>query len=289
MPVSPTRTKSPPSTLARSDKRRPSRAVKSHVSTTRFRDSSDDRRPTRRKSESVAALLGAQIIDGRLRPGDLLPTEVELCTLLSLSRASVREGLRALSAKGLLETRTRRGTIVCAKTRWDILDPDLLEWMSQAPPDPELLMMLLETRRIVEPATARLAAQRATAAQIVEIRATCKAMTDALPDDVEACCRHDLDLHQLIIAAAGNVFLSRFAVAIRAALLSSFRVSANARVSFENSLAEHWAVTDAITSRDADGAERAMRDLLAGTGRDLAPALPSTPKPGTVRARPRKT
>ena len=143
-------------------------------------------------------------------------------------------------------------------------------------------MMLLEMRKIIEPATARLAAQRATAKQIVEIQQSCRAMADALPDDIEACCRHDLDLHQLIIAAAGNVFLSRFAVAIRAVLLASFRISAHERPSFERSLTEHWAVTDAISRRDPNEAESAMRTLLAGAERDLAPAFPQP-----VRRRPR--
>ncbi len=244
----------------------------------RARDLNPHTLASRRKSDSVTALFGRQIVEGRLQPGHLLPTEAEIGKLLDISRASVREGLRTLSAKGLSETRTRRGTIVCAKSRWDILDPEVLGWMAAAPPDPELSMMLLEMRKIIEPATARLAAQRATARQIVEIQQTCTAMTESLPDDVEACCRYDLELHQLIIAAAGNVFLSRFAVAIRAVLLGSFRISANARASFEKSLAEHWAVTDAISRRDPGEAEHAMQILLAGTERDLAPAFPQ-PRP----------
>ena len=99
-------------------------------------------------------------------------------------------------------------------------------------------------------------------------------MADSLPDDLEACCQHDLDLHEGIIAAAGNVFLSRFAAVIRTALLSSFRISYDARESYENSLVEHWAVIDAIRKRLPIEAERAMRLLLKGTARDLAPAFP---------------
>jgi DNA-binding FadR family transcriptional regulator len=221
----------------------------------------------------VCHIIGQQIVDGRLPAGELLPTEAELGQDLGVSRPSLREGLRALAAKGLVESRTRRGTLVCPKSRWDILDPDVLAWMANAPPDHEYVMALLEMRTIIEPGAARLAAQRASPRQILEIERAYQDMADALPDDVDSCCRHDLALHEGIIAAAGNVVLLRFAEAICTALLFSFRLSANARESYVSSLAEHWAVTDAIRRRAPGEAERAMRLLLQGTARDLAPAF----------------
>lgn len=228
---------------------------------------------TGRKADAVTDTIGQRIVDGRLQAGELLPTELDLGRELGISRPSLREGLRALAGKGLVESRTRRGTIVCPKSSWDILDADVLGWMANAPPDHEYLMALLEVRTTIEPVAARLAAQRASHRQILDIERAYKAMAAALPDDVEGCCAHDLELHEGIIAAAGNVFLARFAAAIRTALLSSFRVSANARESYTNSLAEHWAVTDAIRRRAPGEAERAMRVLLKGTARDLAPAF----------------
>jgi GntR family galactonate operon transcriptional repressor len=192
---------------------------------------------------------------------------------LRMSRPSLRKGLRALAGKGLVESRTRRGTMVCPKSSWNILDADVLAWMADAPPDHEYLIALLELRTIIEPAAARLAAQRASPRQILDIERACNAMAASLSDDVEACCQHDLELHEEIIAAAGNVFLSRFAAVIRTALLSSFRISADARESYTNSLAEHWAVADAVRRRAPADAERAMRLLLRGTARDLAPAF----------------
>ena len=97
-------------------------------------------------------------------------------------------------------------------------------------------------------------------------------MAKALPDDVDGCCRYDLAFHELIIAATGNRLLVGFAAAIRTALLAAFRLSSNARKSYENSLSEHWAVAAAIRRRSPDEADQAMRILLAGTARDLAPA-----------------
>jgi DNA-binding FadR family transcriptional regulator len=226
-----------------------------------------------RKADGATHAIGQRIVDGRLKAGELLPTEAELARELRMSRPSLREGLRALAGKGLIESRTRRGTMVCPKSSWNILDTDVLGWMADAPPDHETLMALLELRTIIEPPAAGLAAQRASPRHILDIERAYSAMAASLPDDVEACCQHDLDLHEGIMAAAGNVFLSRFAAVIRTALLSSFRISANARRSYVDSLAEHWAVADAIRRRAPADAERAMRILLKGTARDLAPAF----------------
>ena len=185
-----------------------------------------DNRP---KWFAVCDAVGRDILEGKLAPGALLPTEAELGRKLRVSRPSLREGLRALAAKGLVETRTRRGTVVRPKECWDILDPDVLAWMANAPPDQEFLMALLELRTSIEPAAARLAAQRASPRQVIALEESYRGMAASLPDDLEGCCKHDLDLHEGIIAAAGNIFLSRFAAVIRIALRTSFLVSYDAR------------------------------------------------------------
>ena len=239
--------------------------------TIKARSRAKDNRP---KWFAVCDAVGRDIVEGKLLAGALLPIEADLGRRLRVSRPSLREGLRALASKGLVETRTRRGTIVRPKECWDILDPDVLAWMANAPPDQEFLMALLELRTSIEPAAARLAAQRASPRQVLELEESYRGMAASLPDDLEGCCQHDLDLHEGIIAASGNVFLARFAAVIRTALRTSFLVSYNARKSYENSLTEHWAVVDAIRKRMPGEAERAMRFLLKGTARDLAPAFP---------------
>jgi DNA-binding FadR family transcriptional regulator len=226
----------------------------------------------RRKADAVIARLGEQIVAGRFASGQRLPTEAELVQKLKVSRPSLREALKALAAKGLVESRTRRGTIVLGRANWDVLDPDVLSWMA-ASPDPEFLIGVLEARMIFEPGAAKLAAQRATPAQILQIERAYQGMVSSLPNDVEACCQHDLAFHEGIIAAAGNVLLSRLASAIRTALLSVVRIGTDARESYENSLAEHGAVAAAIRRRAPEEAEKAMRVLLDGTARDIAPAV----------------
>jgi GntR family galactonate operon transcriptional repressor len=248
------------------------------------------------KSAHVVDTLGLRIVSGQLHAGDLLPTEAELSAQLGISRPSLREGLRALAQKGLVNGRTRRGTSVNDRREWNVLDADVLRWLSVAPPDPAFFMDLLDVRMIVEPAAARLAALRASPEQIAAIEAAYRGMVASTPHDMEACCRHDLALHELIIHATGNQMLIRFAAAIRTALLTCVRIASNARESYENSLAEHHAVAIAIRRRAPDEAEQAMRNLLAGTARDLAPAydkyprgFPPPPPPRAAARSPRRT
>ena len=237
------------------------------------------------KSQGVIDALGLKIISGKLAPGEILPTEAELSRRHGISRPSLREGLRALALKGLVEARTRRGTAIKDKQHWNVLDPDVLRWYAATAPDPGFLLDLYDVRTIFEPAAARLAAARATPDQILAIEEAFQAMASSLPDDVEACCLHDLSFHERIVLATGNRLLIRFAATIRMALLAAFRLASDARASYENSLAEHWAVAMAIRRRSPDDADSAMRRLLAGTARDLAPGYGGQPRGKSSRRR----
>src|SRR5919109_3136745 len=137
----------------------------------------------RGKADQVLDRLGQAIVGGRYAAGDKLPTEDELARKLGVSRPSLREGLKALARKGLIESRTRRGTIALGRSHWDVLDRDVLRWTAAAPPDGEFLIGLVEARSIFEPAAARLAAQRATPAQILAIERAWRGMADALPEN----------------------------------------------------------------------------------------------------------
>ena len=227
----------------------------------------------RGKAERVLDRLGQAIVAGRYAAGAKLPTEDDLARKLGISRSSLRESLKALARKGLIESRTRRGTIALGRSHWDVLDADVLRWTASSPPDHAFLLSLIELRSIMEPAAARLAASRATPEQILEIERAFQGMIDALPQDVAGCHHHDLAFHRAIFAACGNAILQRFYDAIGALLLTLFRASTQARESYQSSLAEHGAVAVAIRRRQPEEAEKAMHKLLAGTVRDLEPAF----------------
>ena len=228
--------------------------------------------PKPRVHAAVVRRLGQRILSGRIKPGEVLPNQDQLCADLSVSRTALREAVRVLTAKGLVETRPRTGTRVRPREAWNLLDPDVLGWR-EASPDLDFVRSLMEARHIIEPAAAELAAVRATAEDIARIEAALLGMVRWLPHDIEACCRADLDFHSSILAASHNVVLQQLVGTISAALMSGFRLSTHLARSYGSTLSAHSRVLDCIRQRDPECARASMLDLLAIAADDLAPAM----------------
>src|SRR5438445_11294048 len=110
----------------------------------------------------IVHAIGRQILSGEIQPGEVLP----LRSGPPASRTVVREAIKVLAAKGLVESRPKTGTRVRRRDDWNLLDPDVLAWLQNGDVSEELLRKLTEVRRIVEPAAAELAAARAGAREI---------------------------------------------------------------------------------------------------------------------------
>ena len=82
--------------------------------------------------EEVLRKLGNDICSGKIRPGELLPPEQELCERFGFSRIVIREAIKSLAAKGLLEVTRRVGTLVLEPARWNLFDPDIIDWRAGA-------------------------------------------------------------------------------------------------------------------------------------------------------------
>src|SRR5437660_12133093 len=121
--------------------------------------------PRRGLHGAVVHEIGVRIIRGDLTPGEPLPTEDELGSQLGASRTVLREAVKVLAAKRLVESRPKTGTRVRPRRDWNLLDPDVLAWQVEAGADADFLAQALEIRRMIEPAAARLAAERATGEQ----------------------------------------------------------------------------------------------------------------------------
>src|SRR5688572_13187820 len=133
--------------------------------------------------------IGRRILSGEIRPGELLPTP------LRASRTVLREAIKVLAAKGLVESRPKTGTRVRPPDSWNLLDPDVLAWQQEGMPQPAFLRKLTEVRFIVETAAAELAAQRARAPQLALLNAAFRDMRAALarkPADYEAFDQADI-------------------------------------------------------------------------------------------------
>ncbi len=215
---------------------------------------------------AVVAHLGELIVRGDVAPGAALdPLRLEKD--LGVSRTVVREALRVLAAKGMVDARPKRGTIVRPREEWALLDADVLRWQAQNHADDAFLADLAEVRDIVEPAGARLAATRRTDADLAALRAALDGMAD--PDaSVDAVVEADLTFHHALLAAAHNALLRQLEQVIATGLRArDLLVHGSGRGA--DSVPSHRAVFDAVTRGDADGAERAVRDLLAEADRDV--------------------
>ncbi len=157
--------------------------------------------PRRGLHGEVVHLIGLQIMSGELKPGDPLPPEDELTSNLAVSRTVLREAVRVLAAKGLVDARPKVGTRVRARADWNILDPDVLSWRAEASNDSRLYEETTEVRLAIEPLAARLAATRATEDETSGIAEAYAAMEDGVDDQV-AYLAADLRFHDRILAAS---------------------------------------------------------------------------------------
>jgi len=205
--------------------------------------------------------LGSRIVRGELAPEAVLPNEADLGKQFRASRSVVREAVKTLAAKGLLDSRTRTGTRVLASTHWNLLDLDVLGWRYAAMPREQFFRELFEIRRLIEPGAAALAAERATATEIAELRDAYTAM-ESTDHESDFAIDADMRFHRMILACSHNELLVQMGGVIAVGLLISFRISSH---SYGVSLPKHLEVYEAIRRRDPDGARAAMERLLVGT------------------------
>jgi GntR family galactonate operon transcriptional repressor len=162
--------------------------------------------PGQARHAQVVHALGAAIVRGELGPGRLVPTEDELVSQFEVGRSALREGVKVLAGKGLLESRTSAGTRVRPRESWNLLDPDVLRWRYSEDPSPADIQALADLRVALEPGAARLAAESASPAQRGVIAASVSALwaTVEAPDEFVAA---DLAFHRAVFAACQNDLL----------------------------------------------------------------------------------
>ncbi|HEX3549501.1 MAG TPA: FadR/GntR family transcriptional regulator [Candidatus Elarobacter sp.] len=222
----------------------------------------------RRLHTHVVEALVPMIASGELPPGSLLPTEPEMSARFGVSRSVVREALRVLDAKGLIEVRHGSGTRVTSPDRWDPLDPQLLQRLPAGGPSARVLQDLLETRTIVECAAAALAAERADASDCEALESALRTMRAAL-DDPTAFVEGDSAFHLTLLRAARNRVLERLTQPMHGLLSYAQQLTDAIPGVLGRALRQHEVIADAVRRRDAGAAREAMRVHLAQTQRDI--------------------
>jgi DNA-binding FadR family transcriptional regulator len=206
----------------------------------------------------VAAVIAAEIAEGRLRKGDRLPTEATLAGKFGVSRNVIREAIAKLRSDGMVQSRQGVGAFVVSTEATAMLRIDA-ELMN----DRIVFCSLFELRAILEIHAAGIAAKRADMRQIANIAAALGRMQTAekwAEDGVAA----DLDFHRAVAQATGNPFISMVVGFLAGQMRQSImfmrqnQSGADGRM-MELNVAEHVAIHEAIRSRSPEAAREAMR------------------------------
>jgi DNA-binding FadR family transcriptional regulator len=212
----------------------------------------------------VIESVGRQIIRGQYAPGDFVPKEAELTAEYGVSRTSVREAMRVLAAKGLVDIRQKIGTRVRRPEQWNVFDADILRWHIAEGQGKSILLDLVEVRQIMEPQAARLAAGRATMDDFERLDDAMQAMRDAVGDS-ERYAHADVEFHLAIYAASHNVLLRQFGAVVADFMYLSFGLQQDAESAAERlteDVARHAPVLRAIHRGSGEVAAEAMLDVV---------------------------
>lgn len=204
--------------------------------------------------DQVLAELRRRIVDGYYPPGERL-TEERLADDFGVSRNPVREALRVVEADGLVSLTPRRGAVVAA-------------------PDPSTVADLFAVRASLETVAARLAAERADADDVADLRRLleqARAATDH--DDLSQVAELNSALHMRVIEISGNRWMRTMSASLYLHVHWIFKLGAAVRA--PHSWEEHIRLVDAIAAGDPDAAEAAAREHVAAAAEAAADSLPA--------------
>jgi DNA-binding FadR family transcriptional regulator len=204
----------------------------------------------------VVRHLALRIIAGNF---STLPNEADLGKELHVSRSILRESIKVLAAKGLIDVGPT-GTHVRPRENWNLLDPTLLGWISEHGNDDDFFGNLCEFRIAFEPKVAELAARRSTADDLARIQTALEEMLAST--DRATYNAADLRFHEAILMACHNELLFQVGSFTRIFLRMSFTFTSGTRGDFSASLPLHKKVFLAICDRDANAAKRHMEEII---------------------------
>ena len=219
--------------------------------------------------DRIVEALGTRIVIGEFAEGSTLPTEDGLAAQLGVSRNAVREAMKVLASKGLLEIKPKTGTRVLPTAEWNLLDRDVLAWHAHSELKLTRAFELVEFRLVVEPRASFLAARRSTPAEIDVIEEGCALLESCIgrPDLVAV---RDIAFHRSIHQASHNALLNHLGSLTASLMQIQVVMTTQEPGSFEHGLPLHRQLTEAIKARDANLAELLSRQLVQMPYEDLA-------------------
>lgn len=226
-------------------------------------------------------MLGLRIVRGDYPPG----TRIDVDSLepeFGVSKTAIREALRVIREKGLIDSWPKRGTIVNDRAAWKLLDSDVIMWRRSARRDDDrLLAELSQLRDMIEPTAARLAAQHREPADIAALRRSF-ADFETAGQDVERLTAADQDFHIHLLRATHNELMMRLDVVIVHALNARNRIQHHPGAHWLDPVPDHRRVLEAVEAGDPVAAEAAMRFAIRESDSDLTSGEPLFEEPITL-------
>lgn len=210
----------------------------------------------------VAREIARGILSGDLPQGSILPGEMSLCEQFGISRTALREAVKLLTSKGLLESRPKVGTKVVNRAFWNFLDPQLIEWMDGLTDIDDFCFQFLGLRRAIEPEACALAAVHATAEQRIELSETFQRMVEVSSADEldrDKWVEVDMQFHSLIFNSTGNDFYLPFGNILTTMFINFINHSSEEG---STCIDEHREIYDAIMAGNSDKARTASANHL---------------------------
>jgi DNA-binding FadR family transcriptional regulator len=223
---------------------------------------------TKTLRDNITRVIAFLILqDKRDEPNRILGSEVGLARHFKVSRTVLREAVKVLQGKGMVEVRPKTGIHIRPRSEWSLLDADLISWQSAVGLDESFVRNLTRLRLILEPAAAQLAAIDGTDEEIQAIY-NWQLKKEIDPDDIEACVDADLGFHRAIAQATHNDLLIHVTQNVMNAIRASILYK-NRKVSQTFAFQLHREVAEAILKRDPDAAHAAMVRLVKQAEQDL--------------------
>ena len=210
----------------------------------------------KRRSQEVAAHLKELIRDEKLKPGEKLPNEMELCELFSVSRPTIREAEKTLMSQGIIEIRRGKGTYV-TQMPGIAEDPLGLDFIMS----PTLRLALIQARLIIEPGVARLAAETADDQDIAKIAASIRDMEEIVFQG-KVGINAELNFHKSIAEATRNPVIIRLVPVIMDSIVKTYRDAPRSSEDHRHAYEEHRSIYEAIAARDPEKSFEAMHSHL---------------------------
>lgn len=221
--------------------------------------------PSLARPQRLGALLMVEVISriasGALPEGSLLPTETDLQAEFAISRTALREGLKAVEERRMIEIRQGRGAVVQPATEWNVLDPYVLAALLEHHPTPIIYQQLNSVRMMLEPELARLAAPAMTELDLDSMAELLDRMSGQ-HDQPEDFLENDVKFHRIVAVASENQIAQAIMGSIEQPLRSSRRLTNLLPRSLEQAQGAHQKIYLALRDRNAGAAASAMREHL---------------------------